>query len=198
MGRPGGRGASGRRASVSIALALLAITQLFCTAAPGFAAEGFGLGRTPTPDEINALDIDIMPDGRGLPSGQGTAKQGQAVYDAACSQCHGEDGRGGIGGALAGAAPHDPSEFAADKALQRTVGNYWPYATTLFDYIRRAMPYDRPGSLSSEELYALTAYILHLNGLIEAGAVMNSDTLPAVSMPARQFFKAAGRRGDAP
>ena len=105
------------------------------------------------------------------------------------------DGRDGPHGSLAGAPRYDANAFADDKSLERTVGNYWPYATSLFDYIRRAMPFDRPGSLDSDEVYAVTAYILFLNGLIEESTAIDRETLPQIEMPARKYFRAAGRLG---
>lgn len=153
--------------------------------------EQYDIGRTPQAAEIGQVDIDVMPDGRGLPAGSGTVARGQALYESACRQCHGAAGRGGPHGSLAGAPQYGPAEFADDKTLERTVGNYWPYATSLFDYIRRAMPYDAPGSLASDELYAVTAYILYLNELIDESAVMDRHTLPQIEMPARQHFRAA-------
>jgi cytochrome c len=172
-----------------IALALAA--SLPCVAG---GPDRYDIGSTPTAAEIERVDIDVMPDGRGLPAGSGTVAAGQVLYDAACSHCHGSAGRGGPYGSLAGAPAYSPAEFAADKSLERTVGNYWPYATSLFDYIRRAMPFDKPGSLDSDEVYAVTAYLLYLNELIARSAVMDRGTLPLVEMPARQYFRAADRR----
>lgn len=178
---------------------LAVITATWFATAPslGDIVERYHIGRAPEAGEIEQSDIDVMPNGRGLPRGSGTVAQGQVLYHAACSQCHGEAGRGGPHGSLAGAPRYSADEFAEDKALERTVGNYWPYATSLFDYIRRAMPYDAPGSLESNEIYAVTAYILHLNGLIDEKAVMDRGSLPRVEMPARQYFSADERWGDA-
>lgn len=160
----------------------------------GAGGERLGLGRTPTEGEISVVDIDVMPDGRGLPAGEGSVARGEALYESGCAQCHGVAGQGGVGGALAGAARYTPAELAADPSLERTVGNYWPYATSLFDYIRRAMPFDQPGSLADDEVYALTAYLLYLNALVDGSAVINRDTLPRVEMPARRFYVPASRR----
>jgi S-disulfanyl-L-cysteine oxidoreductase SoxD len=144
----------------------------------------FGLGRAATSAEIAALDITIKPDGTGLPPGQGTAAAGAPVYAAQCAACHGTGGEGvsGVGNRLVGREPIDSTGW------NRTIGNYWPYATTVFDYIRRTMPFDRPGSLSDEQVYALTAYLLHLNEIVPADAVMDARTLPQVVMPARDRF----------
>jgi S-disulfanyl-L-cysteine oxidoreductase SoxD len=159
-----------------------------CFAGAALLASGAGqagpdLGRPATPDEVAAWDISIPPDGRGLPPGSGTAKQGAAVYAAKCVACHGERGVGKPADRLVGGIG-----TLASAAPLRTVGSYWPYPTTLFDYVRRAMPYDKPMSLSSDELYAVSAYILSLNGIISEDATMNAETLPKVEMPNRNGF----------
>jgi S-disulfanyl-L-cysteine oxidoreductase SoxD len=150
--------------------------------------ERLGLGRAATPDEIAAIDIDVMPDGAGLPPGEGTVAAGAPLYAARCAQCHGPEGEGvrGAGDVLAGWSHADIFDAPGEAGNERkkTIGSYWPFATTLFDYIRRAMPFDRPGSLTDPEVYALTAYLLHLNEIIPADAVLNAETLPAVRMPA--------------
>lgn len=148
----------------------------------------FGIGRPATPDEIAARDIDIMPDGHGLPPGRGTPAEGAAVYATKCARCHGATGREGPNDALVGREPRDFG-FSRDGRARRTIGNYWPYASTVFDYIRRAMPPDAPGSLTNDEVYALTAHLLHLNELVPADAVMDAASLPKVAMPARDRFK---------
>jgi mono/diheme cytochrome c family protein len=171
-----------------------ALLTCLLAASQGLGAEPgrFGLGRTPTAAEIKGVDIDVMPDGRGLPAGEGGVSRGEQVYQATCVHCHGAEGTGGVvGGVLAGAPLYSPAQLAADPSLLRTIGNYWPYATSLFDYIRRAMPFDRPGSLTDDEVYALTAYLLYLNGLVERSVVVDRDTLLRVEMPARRFFKPA-------
>ncbi len=176
----------------------LLISLSLCTITGGAAAveagESFGLGVTPTAEEVRRIDIDVMPDGRGLPEGSGSAAEGRVIYNSACAGCHGAEGQGGPNGSLAGAPLHKPEQLAGDKSLQRTVGNYWPYATSLFDYLRRAMPFDRPGSLQSDELYAITAYLLYLNDLIEEADVLDRDSLPRVRMPAQPYFRAARRQ----
>lgn len=149
----------------------------------------FGLGHAATAAEIAALDIDIMPDGRGLPPGSGTPQQGAQVYAAKCVVCHGPEGRGpGPGGVLVGRIPGDPFDFAIADRGPRTIGNYWPWATTIFDYTRRAMPQDRLGSLTDDEVYAVTAYLLYMNQIIGENDVMNAQTLPQVVMPSRDKF----------
>lgn len=159
------------------------------------APERYGIGTTPSAEEIDALDIDIMPDGRGLPPGSGSAGQGRELYLSQCGGCHGNDGTGGSGGilagTLAGAPVYQPRQFAEDPSLRRTVGNYWSHATSLFDYIRRAMPFDRPGSLDNDQLYSVTAYVLFLNGLVAEDSVLDAHTLPQISMPAEPYFRPA-------
>lgn len=136
------------------------------------------LGVAASAAEVSAADITIMPDGEGLPLGSGDAKSGALVYERNCMACHGEKGSGGISDVLVGGQGSLESEKP-----QQTVGSYWPYATTLFDYVRRAMPYQNPGSLSNDEVYAIAAYILHLNGIIAEDERMNATTLPKVRMP---------------
>ena len=141
------------------------------------------LGRVATQQEVAAWDISIPPSGAGLPAGSGTAKQGEAVYVAQCQACHGPKGVGKPADPLVGGV----GSLATANPV-RTVGSFWPYATTLFDYTRRAMPPTRPLSLSSDEVYAVTAYLLHLNGIIGENAEMNAKTLPQVKMPNRDGF----------
>jgi cytochrome c len=156
----------------------------------------FGLGRTATPAELAAIDIDVRPDGRGLPAGSGTPAAGARIYAARCIACHGKDGEGvrqdrlQLGPKLIGRNPGDAFDFnqSTQKEGAKTIGNYWPYATTLFDYVRRAMPYDRPGSLTNDEVYAVTAYLLERNQLIKGDAVIDAESLPQVEMPSRDRF----------
>jgi S-disulfanyl-L-cysteine oxidoreductase SoxD len=140
------------------------------------------LGKPLTPAEIAAWDINILPDGTGLPAGSGTPADGARIYSAKCSMCHGESGKGGSNAKLVG---RDPIK---DMESEKTIANFWPFATTLFDYIRRAMPWRQPRSLSNDEVYALTAYILSLNKLIGENEMMNAQTLPKVRMPNRDGF----------
>ncbi len=141
------------------------------------------LGRVATPEELAGYPLDALPDGTGLPPGRGTAAEGLRVYAAKCLACHGSGGKDGSFPPLVGG-----QGSLASAAPLRTVGSYWPYATTLFDYTRRAMPYDRPGSLTADELYALTAYLLAENGFLTDDAEMNAQTLPRVEMPNRGGF----------
>jgi mono/diheme cytochrome c family protein len=148
----------------------------------------FGIGRAATPAEIAALDIDVGPDGAGLPPGRGTPADGAPIYAARCAGCHGKTGKEGPNDVLVGRLPGDPFNFARDPRAPKTIGSYWPYATTVFDYIRRAMPPDKPGSLRDDEVYNLTAYLLALNELIPSDAVVDQASLPKVKMPAREHF----------
>ena len=140
-------------------------------------------GRPATPAEISLWDIDVRPDGQGLPDGSGTAAHGKEVYQQNCEACHGANGVGGIYDRLAGGQ----GTLATDKPV-KTIGSYWPYATTLFDYIRRAMPFPSPGSLSNDDIYAVVAYLLSLNGILPADGKLDRQTLPKVAMPNRDGF----------
>ena len=148
----------------------------------------FGIGRPATPSEIAALDIDVGPDGAGLPPGRGTSADGAPLYAAKCAGCHGKSGKEGPNDVLVGRIPGDAFPFAADPRAPKTIGSYWPYATTVFDYIRRAMPPDAPGSLRDDEVYSLTAYLLTLNELSPTDAVIDATSLPKVKMPAHDRF----------
>src|SRR6266850_5678628 len=148
----------------------------------------FGIGRPATPSEIAALDIDVGPDGAGLPPGRGSSAEGAPIYAARCAGCHGKTGKEGPNDVLVGRLPGDAFDFARDPRAPKTIGSYWPYATTVFDYIRRAMPPDKPGSLKDDEVYDLTAYLLAANELIPADAVIDATSLPKVKMPARDHF----------
>jgi S-disulfanyl-L-cysteine oxidoreductase SoxD len=147
------------------------------------AQETPNLGRPATPAEIAGWDISIPPDGTGLPPGNGTPEQGAVVYTQKCQSCHGEQGAG---------KPNDPlvggQGTLTSKSPVRTIGSYWPHATTVFDYVHRAMPYTQSQSLTNDEVYAVTAYLLHLNGIIGAQDAMNAQTLPQVKMPNRDNF----------
>jgi cytochrome c len=149
----------------------------------------FGIGRPATQAEIAALDIDVGADGVGLPPGKGTAAEGATTYAARCAGCHGKTGKEGPNDALVGRIPNDDFPFARDPRAPKTIGSYWPYATTVFDYIRRAMPPDKPGSLKDDEVYNLTAFLLAQNDLIPQDAVVDATSLPKVKMPARDKFK---------
>ena len=136
----------------------------------------------------------MRPDGAGLPPGRGTTAEGAAIYASKCASCHGKTGKEGPNDVLVGREPRSGFPFSQDPKLQHTIGNYWPYATTVFDYVRRAMPPTAPGSLKDDEVYALTAFLLNANELFPADAVMDRTTLPKVQMPARQYFQPDPRR----
>lgn len=178
----------GAARGLAIGAAVVAMTAAAAAQTSTNPPARFGIGRPATPQEIAAIDIDIMPDGRGLPPGRGTSADGAAIYAAKCAQCHGKTGREGPNDILVGREPRTGFPFSQDPTLPHTIGNYWPYATTVFDYVRRAMPPTAPGSLSDDEVYALTAFLLHANELIAADAVMDRTTLAAVKMPAREHF----------
>jgi S-disulfanyl-L-cysteine oxidoreductase SoxD len=146
-------------------------------------AAGPDLGTPVSAADLSAWDTSIMPDGAGLPSGSGTASQGAAIYATKCAACHGQEGKGGISSAVTARAP-----ISSINSAEKTIGNFWPYATTLFDFIRRAMPWQEPRTLTNDEVYALTAYLLSLNRVIGDGDVMNATTLPRVRMPNRDGF----------
>ncbi len=167
-----------RRAAVSLLLgSLLVSSAIAIDVAPP------QLGQPATANDIAAHDTMVFPDGAGLPAGRGGVTAGAELYRSHCVACHGERGRGGLGGELAGGeAP------LTGEQPDQNIGTYWPYATTLFDFIRRAMPMTAPGSLSDDEVYALTAYLLHENGIIAADAVLDAATLTAVRMPNRDGF----------
>lgn len=140
-------------------------------------------GRTPTADEIKLWDIDVRSDGTGLPVGSGTPAQGKAVYADNCEACHGANGQGGPKDRLVGGQ----GSLATENPV-KTIGSYWPYATTLYDYIHRAMPYPAPGSLDVNDTYAVVAYLLSLNGIISADTKLDQNSLPKIEMPNRDGF----------
>jgi cytochrome c len=146
-------------------------------------AEGPGLGQPLDASELEALDYAVLPSGDGLPSGSGNAQAGAALYIQHCLACHGEEGVNGINDRLAGGH----GTIDGERPL-KTVGSYWPYATTVFDYIRRAMPYQTPGSLTADEIYSLTAYLLYINDIVAENDVLDAENLPAVQMPNRDNF----------
>lgn len=143
-----------------------------------------GLGQTITSEEIAKWDMSIFPDGEGLPKGEGSVTVGEKIYQQKCIACHGESGFGtAVGDQLAGAQMSLDSEYP-----EKTIGSYWPYATTIFDVVRRSMPMTAPGSLNNNEVYAVTAYLLYLNNLISKDDVMNAASLPKVKMPNEDGF----------
>lgn len=156
--------------------------------------ETFGFGRTATAAEISLWDITVRPDGKGLPPGEGDVAKGKAIYALKCGACHGENGKEIPGFKLPGPALVSDTLY---KSKPKTIGNYWPYATTLFDYIRRTMPYNLPGSLTNNEVYSLTAFLLSANQIIKPGAILNAQTLPRVIMPAKKLFVVDDRKGGA-
>jgi mono/diheme cytochrome c family protein len=165
----------------------LAAASVACASAAA-AQEGPRLGVPATPEQVAGWDISIGPDGAGLPPGSGTAAAGKAVYEAKCLACHGAEGAGQPNDRLVGG-----EGTLREAAPIRTIGSYWPYATTVFDYVRRAMPYVSPHTLTADETYAVTAYLLALNGVIGEGDVMDATTLPKVVMPNRDGFDSAYR-----
>ena len=165
---------------------------------PTPAPEVYGVGREATAQEIAAWDLDVNPKGEGLPPGEGTVSAGAIVYAKTCASCHGPNGEGmPPNPKLVGRIPGDSFPFATDSKASKTIGSYWPYATTLFDYIRRAMPQNALGSLSANETYAVIAFLLSTNDVISKDAVMNAKTLPAVQMPSRNRFVRDNRTGGA-
>jgi cytochrome c len=164
----------------SLALGLLVVA----CASPSHAQERYGIGRAATPAEIAAWNIDVGGNnGSNLPPGSGTVARGQTVFAEQCASCHGDKGQGGIGDRLVGGE----GTLASPKPV-KTVGSYWPYAPTLFDYIRRAMPMNAPQSLSDTDVYAVSAYVLHLNGLLPADATLDAKSLSAIKMPNHDKF----------
>jgi cytochrome c len=164
------------------ALALVALTS----AADLLHAETqnhYGIGRVATEAEIAGWNIDIGRNGENLPPGSGTVGHGREVFAQQCAGCHGEKGEGGVGERLVGGQ----GTIATPKPI-KTVGSYWPYAPTLFDYIRRAMPQNAPQSLGNDDVYAVSAYILNMNGLLPADATLDAKTLSAIRMPNRAMF----------
>ncbi|MDE5443767.1 c-type cytochrome [Bradyrhizobium sp. CSA207] len=162
----------------------IAFAILLCACVSDAQAQSpYGIGRPATPAEIAGWNIDIGRSGGNLPPGRGSVADGREVYAQQCTSCHGEKGEGGLGDRLAGGQ----GTIGTAKPI-RTVGSFWPYATTLFDYIRRAMPQNAPQSLSDDDVYAVSAYVLNLNGLVGADATLDAKSLSAVKMPNRDRF----------
>jgi S-disulfanyl-L-cysteine oxidoreductase SoxD len=183
---------SRRRVAIA-ALVLCTAGTLSAQAPPRTAAatrpavpQGPGLGVPATEALVASWDVSIPPDGTGLPAGAGTVAEGAQVFNTKCLACHGPEGAGSVNDRLVGG-----QGTLTSAAPVKTIGSYWPYATTLFDYVRRAMPYPTPHSLSDPEVYAVVAYLLNLNGVIPKDAVMNKTTLPQVQMPNRAGFERA-------
>lgn len=158
----------------------------------------YGLGHAATAAEIAARDDDAAPSGEGLPPGHGSVLEGQTLFASKCATCHGETGQGKPPAypALVGRDPRaERFGFGDDPTIKRTIGDYWPYATTVFDYVRRAMPQNAPGSLTNDEVYAITAYLLAANHVISGSATLDSASLVAVTMPAVSHFVQDDRQG---
>jgi cytochrome c len=181
-----------RTSRLSLALVLLGA----CGTSPEAADPTYGLGKTPDATVLATMDRDVDPRGRGLPAGEGTVAAGAVVYAAQCASCHGARGEGkSPSPALVGRTPAAGHVFALDNKAPRTIGNYWPYATTVFDYVQRAMPLSTPGTLTADQTYSVVAYLLSENGIVSPDAVMNAQTLPAVVMPAARYFVRDNRTG---
>ena len=163
---------------------LLAICWVFIAWQGAALAESPNLGKVASPEEIASWDISIGPDGAGMPRGSGTPQQGEQIFVAKCLGCHGEKGGGKPNDRLVGGQ----GLLAPGQAPVKTIGNFWPYATTVFDYVRRAMPLNESKSLSDDEVYAVVAYLLWLNEVIGENDTMDAQTLPAVRMPNRDGF----------
>lgn len=164
-------------------LKFAAAALMFVIAGPARAEGHYGIGRLATEAEIAAWNIDIDRDGNKLPAGSGTVAHGREVYAGHCASCHGETGEGGLGDKLVGGK----GTLASSKPV-KTVGSFWPYAPTLFDYVRRAMPMNAPESLDNDDVYAVVGYLLNLNGLVPDDAVLDAKSLSAVRMPNRDGF----------
>lgn len=163
--------------------------------APGTATTangtGYGLGQPADVQLVARLDTDVDPSGSALPAGRGTAAEGAVLYAAQCAMCHGAEGQGmppAFPRLLGRDQKAEDFNFASDHKLPKTIGNYWPYATTLFDYIRRAMPLTAPGSLTDDQVYALTAYLLAADGVIPKETTLDAAALAAVKMPYTDRF----------
>jgi mono/diheme cytochrome c family protein len=165
-----------------LTVAAFAAVALACVTSAQ-AQSPYGIGRPATPAEISGWNIDVDRYGNNLPSGSGSVSRGQEVFDQQCAACHGAKGEGAVGDRLVGG-----QGTLATPTPVRTVGSFWPYAPTLFDYIRRAMPQNAPQSLSNDDVYAVSAYILNLNGLLAADAMLDAKTLSAIKMPNRSMF----------
>ena len=193
------------RALTRVLTGALVLAVIACTRDHGGAVGGerpvatrYGMGRAASPAEIAALDIDVAPDGHGLPPGRGTAAQGAALFAQKCASCHAAQGQG-MPPAFPALVGRDPKgedfPFASDWHITRTIGNYWPEATTVFDYVRRAMPHTAPGSLTNDEVYALTAFLLAANQVISKDAGLDSASLMQVKMPYHDKFVRDNRHG---
>ncbi len=172
-----------RRPVGASAIFLFALLVATGTAVAAEESERTGLGHEATAGDLAAAGFTVFPDGKGLPEGRGTAREGRAVYQQFCAACHGRNAEGDDAAALVGGRGSLTSERP-----RRTVESYWPYATTVWDYIRRSMPYEAPGSLTNDEIYAVVAHLLHLGGIVGEDEVLDRESLPRVEMPNRDGF----------
>lgn len=165
---------------------------------PGAKAR-YGLGAAASDSAVAAMNVDIGMTGEDLPAGHGTVAEGAALYAAQCASCHGAAGEGmpPFPRLLGRDTTAKPFQFANDTKLAHTIGNYWPYATTLFDYIKRTMPFLTPGTLSNDQVYALSAYLLAAEHIIADNATMDAAALRAVQMPSRDLFVRDDRKPNA-
>jgi S-disulfanyl-L-cysteine oxidoreductase SoxD len=169
----------------------LTVAALLMTA-PAYAEKpDYHLGRTPSAAEIAAWNIDVRPDGQGLPPGHGSVAEGRTIFADTCAACHGDKGQGGPADRLVGGLG-----TLTQPNPVRTVGSFWPYATTLFDFVRRAMPFNAPESLTADQVYAVTAYVLSLNGIVPDNTVLDATSLPKIAMPNRNGFTSSDPRPD--
>ena len=148
-----------------------------------YSQEAVRLGTPISEEQLAEFDLIATPDGAGFPEGSGTAREGKAVYDTRCAACHAATGEG-----ISGRTVIAGGDMQSEETPLRTVGSYWPYASTIFDFVRRAMPADAPKSLSNEEVYQVTAYVLYLNGIIQEDTLINADSLNAIKMPNADGF----------
>ena len=169
-----------RIGSLALAIAAMVVSGAV------YAAERYDFGRPATPAEIAGWDIDVSPDGAGLPPGRGDVRQGEAIFAAKCAACHGAHGEGKPMDRLVGGIG-----TLHDKKPEKTVGSFWPYATTLFDFVRRAMPLNAPQSLTPDEVYAVSAYVLFLNGIVAEDTTLDAGALAKIKMPNRDGFVSA-------
>jgi cytochrome c len=174
-------------------LVALAAAVVLATAPASADPQQYHLGRPPTQAEIDGWNIDVRPDGQGLPPGRGSVAQGREIFASTCAVCHGDKGQGGPADRLVGGIG-----TLAQPNPVRTVGSYWPYATTLFDFVRRAMPFNAPESLSADQVYAVSAYVLSLNGIVPDDTVLDATSLPKIVMPNRNGFISSDQKPDIP